>query len=86
MTYEQLKQSFEDETAYCAIVDVVDYLETCCCDNRDINGASVILFNTLNDLVCTYLDGINLSDFAIDRIIVASADNATILSMVKSTI
>ena len=85
MNYQQIKQSFESNNAYCAIADIVDYLDTCCCENRDINGDSVQQFPTLIDLIDTYLDGITLSNASKRLIAEHCMFNQSIMSLVRSS-
>ena len=84
MTLNELKQSFDSNNAHCAIADIVDYLDTCCCENRDINGESVQLFPTLIDLIDCYCDELPLTIDNKRLIVDYCLFNDNIMSLVRS--
>lgn len=79
MHYNTIKEAFETgRKGYLAIADILEYLETCVTENRDINGKSTIPFGSIAEIVDTYLEGIDLSAHAW-RVIYRSASTSQIL-------
>lgn len=83
INYENIKESLESLYPWVSISSIVDYLETCVCDNYEINGSSAIKFYELRDLVLTYLDEIKISKRDFDNIMLESRRNKKIMSLVS---
>ena len=84
MALNELKQSFDTNNGNCAIADIVDYLDTCCFENRDINGDTVQLFPTLIDLIDCYCDELPLTNENKRLIAYHCVFNANIMSLVRT--
>lgn len=79
MDYNTIKEAFEtSRQGYLAIADVVEYLETCISENRDINRESTIPFRSIAEIVDTYLEGIDINAHAW-RVIYRGASSSKLL-------
>jgi len=83
VSYEQIKRDLEGEYRRYLISDYLDYLEMCVSENYDINGPSLIKFDTLADLIYTYFDGIKLDETIYTAIYVYSQQRPIIMSIIK---
>jgi primosomal protein N'' len=63
---------------------VIDYIETCTSENRDINGDSMVLFSNVTELVETYLDEVIYTLEQLKTIVSAAAQNAVIVAACQS--
>jgi hypothetical protein len=63
---------------------VIDYIETCTSENRDINGDSMMLFPNVTALVETYLDEVTYTPEQLKVVVDAAVQNAVIVSACKS--
>lgn len=79
MDYNTIKEAFETgRQGYLAIADIVGYLETCISENTDINGEFTIHFESIAEIVDTYLEGIDVNAHAW-RVIYRAASCSEIL-------
>lgn len=83
MNYETIKESLESLYSVVCVSSIVDYLETCVCENYDFNGPGALKFDSLKDLVLTYLDDIRISKRDFDNIMFEAKNNKTIMTLVK---
>ena len=64
--------------------EVIDFIETCTCENRDINGDSMILFSNVTELVEEYLDEVIYTREELKTVVNAAAQNAIIVAACQS--
>lgn len=82
MNHSEIKESLESLCPWVSVSSIVDYLETCVCENFDINGTSVVKFNNLQELIETYLDEIRINKRDFDNILFEAKYNNTIMKLV----
>jgi len=83
MNYDAIKESLESVYPCICTSSVVEYLETCVCENKDINGPGALKFDSLKDLVLTYLDEIKICKRDFDNIMFEAKNNKIIMSLVR---
>lgn len=83
-SYNDIKETMQNpDFCHVSIADVLDYLETCVSENNDINGDTTLPFDSLDDLIGTYLDGIELTDYQYNVIFLAACFTPALTSAVK---
>jgi hypothetical protein len=65
---------------------IIDYLETCATENKDINGDSTLLFPNLRDLVVTYFDNVIYTEEQLQTVLNAAVNSSAIVSACKSLV
>lgn len=62
----------------------VDYIDSCVCENFDLNGDSTLLFPSMQELIQTYLDDVSYTPEQLEELCGLCAEYGTINTAVEA--